>query len=339
MKLKTPEFWYSQGKPDVRALALAPAGMIYGAVSGRIQTCTKGVQATVPVLCVGNITAGGSGKTPAAIMICEMVKELEISRFPVFLSRGYGKKNQITGSLIVDRTIHGAEDAGDEPLLLAKHARVVVDGDRVRGAETARELGADFLIMDDGLQNPRLIKDFVIIVIDGSAGFGNGLVMPAGPLREPAGSGLRKGDLVLIVGEDKTGIVRQIPPELPVAFATLHPESGHPVRKGGRYFAFAGIARPQKFFAMVEDLGGGIAGTREFADHHAYTPEDLSDLRKQAQSANASLITTEKDIVKIRRLREDWIPDYLPVKMRLQEASREKVRDILIGKFGKTKER
>ncbi|HVZ28126.1 MAG TPA: tetraacyldisaccharide 4'-kinase, partial [Rhizomicrobium sp.] len=268
------------------ALLLAPLGSLYGMSVMKKARSASPFRAPVKVICVGNLTAGGSGKTPVAIAIAEHLAAQRKKVF--FLTRGYGGWEQ--GPIIVSS--HSVDDVGDEALLLARTAPTVVARDRAAGAKLAAANGADVIVMDDGHQNFSLAKDLSLVVVDGASGFGNRLMIPAGPLREPVAQGLARADAVIIVGDGA--------PDLqnfsgPVLRAKLEPEkmdlSGKPV------FAFAGIGRPEKFVATLRALGAEIKATQFFPDHHPYTPAEIATLKSSA--GGTMLITTEKDLVRL----------------------------------------
>src|SRR5262249_50540919 len=257
------------------------------------------------VVCVGNLTAGGTGKTPVAIAIAKLL--IARGAKPAFLSRGYGGK--VRGPAFVtpdDRATHVC----DEPSLLATVPPVVISGARAAGARLAEEHGFDTLIMDDGHQNFTLAKDLSLVVVDAEAGFGNRRVLPAGPLREPIGQGLQRADAVIVSGE---GGAPPLPGfKGPMLRATLV-QTGDIALKGRRVVAFAGIGRPEKFFAALRTLGATLAEERSYGDHHIYTQAEMARLKARARAENAMLVTTEKDYVRLTPTeREGIIP--LPVK-------------------------
>ncbi|WP_246161472.1 tetraacyldisaccharide 4'-kinase [Segnochrobactrum spirostomi] len=250
-------------------------------------------RAAVPVVCIGNFVAGGAGKTPTALLIAGIAREL--GRRPVFLSRGYGGRE--AGPLAVDPARHDAADVGDEPLLLAAAAPTVVSRDRPAGAVLASTLG-DLIVMDDGFQNPSLAKDLSIVVVDGGFGIGNGRCIPAGPLRAPLPVQLDRADAVLVIGDPAPALAHLD------AALTAHRTprfAGHLVPRdpahlaGRRVVAFAGIGRPEKFFDSVRKTGAIIAATRPFPDHHAFTEKDAADLLSLCASEAAVPLTTAKD--------------------------------------------
>lgn len=307
--MRPPAFW-GAGPHHPAARCLAPIGAAYGALVAR-RMARPGTRAACPVVCIGNVTLGGAGKTPAAMAVAEILAGL--GRVPGFLSRGYG--GRATGPLRVDPDRHRAAEVGDEPLLLARRALTVVARDRPAGAGLCRSLGADVVVMDDGLQNPTLAKDLALAVVDGAVGLGNGLPVPAGPLRAPLGRHWPfVGGLILIGGGPAGDAVAGAAEVrgLPVHRGRLVPEADD--LTGRRCLAFAGIGRPEKFFATVTEMGAVIAGTRSFPDHHPYRSGDLAALLAAARRLGADLVTTEKDAV---RLPADLLPRVRVVRVRL----------------------
>lgn len=297
--MKEPAFWRTDGGRGSGALAralLSPLGRVYAwAVARRIRR-TEPVDPGAPVICVGNITLGGTGKTPVTQTILRRLEELDCS--PAALSRGYGGSE--AGPLEVSDQ-HTADQVGDEPSLLARNARVWISRDRVEGAHAAVEAGADIIVMDDGHQNPSLLKTLSIVVIDSVAGWGANLVFPAGPLREPVAVGLARADAVIVMTPDADAVpnyarLKLAELEIPVLQAWLEPKEAPP---SGRLLAFAGIGRPQKFFDALEAAGAELTDGIEFADHHPYSQRDLEHLYDHARSHDAQLITTEKDWVRL----------------------------------------
>lgn len=294
MRLKTPSFWYER-TPGLRGTFLAPAAALYNA--GRLvhQAFIKTELPPLPVICVGNLTAGGGGKTPTAASIMNLVENHKTAFNPAFLSRGYG--GRLRGPLRVDPVFHTAADVGDEPLVLARHAPVFVSADRRAGALLAKKSGHDLLIMDDGLQNPSLKKTLSVVVIDGGSGFGNRLSLPAGPLREPLARGLARADAFIMIGEDDYGLQKDIPPGKLLFTARLRPAGT--LDANASYIAFCGLARPDKFRRTLEKMNVRICEWHEYPDHYPYTGDDLAFLDRRAMTAGAHLVTTEKDSVRI----------------------------------------
>lgn len=301
--MRAPAFWWKPA-PDALALMLSPLAAIYGAATAR-RMRRSGARVGAPVICVGNFVAGGAGKTPAAIALARALAEA--GRTPFFLSRGYGAQTRDAAPLLVDAARHSAAKVGDEPLLLARVAPTIVCADRVAGARFAVAAGAGVIVMDDGLQNASLAKDFTIAVADGAVGVGNGLCIPAGPLRAPLDTQWPLVDALIVIGEGEPGerlaaqaMQRDRAPRIGVTRARLCPDKAEASRlRGARALAFAGIGRPEKFFATLRSIGVELAATRAFADHHAYSQAEIEDLRREAERLGAILLTTEKDLVRI----------------------------------------
>jgi tetraacyldisaccharide 4'-kinase len=260
-----------------------------------------GWRAPVPVLCCGNAGVGGAGKTTVALdLIARLQRQ---GARPHALLRGYG--GRVRGPLLVRPGQHDARQVGDEALLLAERAPTWVSADRAAGARAAAEEGADAIVMDDGLQNPGLIKDCSLLVIDGGYGFGNGRLVPAGPLREPVAAAAARCQAAVLIGRDAHGALAMLPP-LPVLRAVLVPEvAGLDFDRD--YLAFAGIGRPEKFFAGLRAAGVTLAGTRAFADHHPYSSAELAALARDAHRAGALLLTTPKDMARLSPSQRDGI--------------------------------
>jgi tetraacyldisaccharide 4'-kinase len=286
-----PEFWRHRG---LAAIALSPLGALVSHLGPLWRARTTPTVVGVPVICVGNLTVGGAGKTPLVIALARALQGL--GRAPHILSRGYG--GRLKGPLRVDPVQHEAQDVGDEPLLLARMAPTWICADRATSARAAVEDGADILLMDDGFQNPGLIKTVSILVIDGGYGFGNGQVMPAGPLREALAGGLARADAAVIIGDDITGIRDAIADRCPIFDARIVPIPDQGIT-GKPVIAFAGIGRPEKFYASLQELGCTLIETRNFADHHPYTPDEIMRLCDLAHALDATLVTTEKDLVRL----------------------------------------
>lgn len=290
--MRAPEFWRHGG---LLPALLSPASAIWRhCAASRIR---RGVpeKAGVPVICIGNVVAGGAGKTPVAMSVAESL--LRQGAKPHFLSRGYG--GTTVSPTRVDPAHHSARDVGDEPLLLARHAPTWVARDRVAGAKTAASAGADAIILDDGFQNPALYKDLSILVVDGGYGFGNGQVMPAGPLREDLNGAIGRADAVAIIGTNSQRIGISISDDKPVLAARFVPRIEDDDLSGTAVLAFAGIGRPQKFFDTLAGMGCNLVATRAFADHHPYTSDEVMQLLEEAAAAGAVAVTTEKDAVRL----------------------------------------
>jgi tetraacyldisaccharide 4'-kinase len=295
--MRLPEFWQAGGGGLSSAL-LAPAAWLYATGAGLRRACATPWLAPVPVACVGNLVAGGAGKTPVTLDLGTRLVEDGMAAH--FLTRGYG--GRIKGPHRVDPVWDQAADVGDEPLLLARAAPTWVACDRAAGARAACASGAAAIVMDDGFQNPGLIQDLSFLVVDGAYGFGNGRLLPAGPLREPIAAGLKRASALVMLGDDKTGMLADItnmpkPPPVLRARAVAGPEAM--VLSGEPMLAFAGIGRPEKFFATLRNLGCPLVDSRAFGDHHPYTLAELDELRERAKTLDAQLLTTTKDWVRI----------------------------------------
>ncbi len=291
--MRAPAFWQRDG---LTARLLAPLGTLYDAAGVLRALVTVPRRAGMPVICVGNATVGGTGKTPVAI---DLARRLRARGLAVhLLTRGYGARAP-REPLRVNPAKHTFADVGDEPLLLARAAPTWVSPDRVAGAEAAVKAGAKVLVMDDGLQNPRLAKDLSLLVVDGGSGFGNGRVLPAGPLREALPRALGRARAVVLMGRDETGERARLPEGLPVLTACLRAAESARYLRGRRVLAFAGIGRPAKFFETLAELGAEVVGTAAFPDHHRYAVAEVQALLRRAEAAQAWPVTTEKDAARL----------------------------------------
>ena len=290
--MREPAFWWR--KAGLAAGLLTPFGKVYGAITAR-RMAEKGAQAEVPVLCVGNFTVGGAGKTPTVMMLARMLADA--GERPFCLSRGYG--GSISGPKLVDPRNDLAIQVGDEALLLAHVAPTVVARDRVAGARFAGAQGASVIVMDDGLQNPSLKKDLRLALVDARRGIGNGCTFPAGPLRAPLAAQLAQIDALLVVGEDAGAndvIMQARARGLQILRGRLTPDpAAAAALKGRNVLAFAGIGDPEKFFATAVGAGIAVKKQRSFPDHYRYTAEDAGELIMQAEHDGLALLTTEKD--------------------------------------------
>jgi tetraacyldisaccharide 4'-kinase len=299
MAVRDPAFWWTP--PDRSGLApfcLAPIAAIYGAVAAA-RMRRPGFRAGAPVICVGNFTLGGAGKTPLAIWLTRMLAETGAT--PALLSRGYG--GRLTGPVRVDPASHSARDVGDEPLLLARAAATIVSHDRVAGAAAAIDAGASTIIMDDGLQNSALAKDLTIAVADGARGVGNGRVFPAGPLRAPLAAQMPHVDALMVIGDGggaRAVIDAASSAGARVFYGRLEPDRAALASLHARKaLAFAGIGNPEKFFATLGEAGIEAPVRRAFPDHHRYGAADAAALIAQADRDDLDLLTTEKDLARI----------------------------------------
>lgn len=323
--IRTPQFWHQP--PGLMAYGLWPLGRLYGAATAwRQSRALEAAHPPCPVICIGNINAGGTGKTPAVIALAEHLKER--GRRVVALSRGYG--GTVAVPTLVDPKTHGAAEVGDEPLLISAFCPVVVARKRVAGLALALAQKPDVILMDDGFQDPSVRKDFSIVVVDAHLGFGNGFCVPAGPLREPLAKGLARADLCLSIGE--AAAQRR--------FAALGPDHAHlrvegeikPLLTGMPWlglpvFAFAGIAHPEKFFTTLRDLGANILGCEALSDHEPLSLPLMKRLAAKARALNAQMVCTEKDAA---RLPAQYQRDVLALPVRLELKDWSKIDEKLI---------
>jgi len=318
--MREPAFWWQLGS----GAALSPLAGIYGAVAA-LRMQSTGRSAGVPVICLGNPTVGGAGKTPAALTVGRLL--LAAHERPFFLSRGYG--GRLIGPVRVDPVVHSAAAVGDEPLLLARLAPTIVARDRLAGAEAARRGGASVIVMDDGFQNPVLAKDLAILLVDGRRGIGNSRVIPAGPLRAPLETQMAHAHAIVVVGPSegaKTVAESARRHGLAIFHGCLEPDPATVAAIGGRsVLAFAGIGDPEKFFATLAEAGVTIAERASFADHHRYTAAEVHALIARADAANLMLLTTEKDLARLSGDPHAGAlaarANALPVRLLVQEAN------------------
>ena len=290
--MRAPRFWRHDG---LAARLLTPLAWSYGLLASARRGLIRPERAECPVICVGNLVTGGAGKTPVALDLGQRL--MARGRHVHYLSRGYG--GSTPGPIRVDPAEHDARWVGDEPLLLAARAPTWVARHRPAGARAAVAAGADVIVMDDGFQNPSLIKDLSLVVIDGAYGFGNGRMLPAGPLREPVADGLARADGVVVMGEGSAwrdglaGFVK------PILHGVLAPAPGAASLSGKAVLAFAGIARPEKFFETLAAMGCRLVGTHGFPDHHSFSADEIMTLVEFANTQGAVAVTTEKDHVRL----------------------------------------
>jgi tetraacyldisaccharide 4'-kinase len=295
MVSEAPPFWWE--KADWRAWSLMPIAAIYGKVAGRRMAKARRAGAPVPVICVGNFTVGGAGKTPTAIALARVAKAM--GHRPGFLSRGYGGSLDVT--TVVDPHHHRAEAVGDEALLLAAESLTVISRRRVEGANRLAAEGADLIIMDDGFQSARLHLDYALVVVDSVRGIGNGHLVPAGPVRAPIREQMRHLSAILKVGngEAADALVRQAARAAKsIHVATLRPRNDTAL-SGRSVLAYAGIADPQKFYRTVQSVGGLIAQSRAFPDHHYFSEDEIKALLEDAERDDLTLVTTAKDAARL----------------------------------------
>lgn len=295
MTRDAPDFWWQA--PGWRSALFWPVARVYGAAARWRLDHGERAESGLPVLCVGNFTVGGGGKTPTALALGRAAIELGLK--PGFLSRGHG--GTVRQALIVDPARHGAGIVGDEPMLLAALATTAVCADRRRGAALLKEAGAEIVIMDDGFQSARLAIDLALLVVDGTRGIGNGRVLPAGPLRAPLLDQIRRADALLLVGSGSGG-------DRAIRMAARAGKPIHEARivarqaerfEGARVHAFAGIADPGKLYRSLEELGATLAATTDFPDHHPLSDEEVAELRASAERDGLVLVTTSKDAARL----------------------------------------
>ncbi|ANK80931.1 MAG: tetraacyldisaccharide 4'-kinase [Rhizobiales bacterium NRL2] len=292
--MKAPHFW-APGGAALPRLALRPLTLPWRAAAWLRRATANPHDPGVPVICVGNLVMGGAGKTPTVRMLADWFRAHGLR--PGVLSRGYGGGLSRRGATLVDASRHSAAEVGDEALLHAAHGPTVVAADRRRGAELlARH--ADVIVMDDGHQNPALVKALSIIVVDTAYGFGNGAVFPAGPLRESVATGLGRANAVIAIGGGSIGERLQRGP-LPVLRGDLIPDRAAEVLAGRKVYAFCGIARPGKFRDTLRGIGAEIAGHRDFPDHHPFRKTEIEAVLKAAAAEKATPVTTAKDAVRL----------------------------------------
>lgn len=326
--MRAPRFWW-EPVPPLPARLLRPASLLYASVASR-RLRRPGEKADLPVICIGNFVAGGAGKTPTAIAVAQILDGA--GENPSFLSRGYG--GRLSGPVEV-RAEHTAADVGDEPVLLAKAARTIVSRDRPAGARLACEVGSTVVVMDDGLQNPSLVKDCTLAVVDGATGIGNGLPLPAGPLRAPLDVQWPLVDAVLVIGPGEPG--RRVAAEAErrgrrVFQGSLEPATADAqALTGRRVLAFAGIGRPGKFFDTLRACGAIVEAAHAFPDHHHYGATELAALRREAQTRGLQAVTTEKDVARLAATEnaEPW-PDLMVLPVRLRIENEAGLRNLLL---------
>jgi tetraacyldisaccharide 4'-kinase len=295
--VRTPAFWSDN---STLSQVLHPISKLYEFINRLRYSFIRPAKFPIPVLCIGNITAGGSGKTPVALHIGRLLKERNAGAF--FLSRGYG--GTLKGPVMVDPKKHSAREVGDEPLLLAQVLPTIISKNRVQGARLALQKGAKLIVMDDGFQNPSIAKTCSILVLDGKIGLGNGRIIPAGPLREAPENAFKRAHAVIIL--NRSTAIPPIPAGIMVLQGKTRLQNAANL-KGKKIFAFCGLAYPHKFYDALHAAGANMAGTSSFADHHLYSDIDMNKLLAQSITQDAALITTHKDAVRVPEKFRDCI--------------------------------
>jgi len=295
--MRAPAFWtirYGRDAAPILRLLLSPLGALYGASVARRIAQAQPEALSIPVISIGNLTAGGTGKTPFSQALRTLLTDLLGGPIGI-VSRGYG--GTLEGPVAVDPSVHGAEDVGDEPLMLAQNGPVFIGRDRAAAGKLTAQHGMKAVILDDGHQNPSLAKTISLVVVDGQTGFGNGHLIPAGPLREKPAIGLARADAVILMGPVSDDTLEDLEGYSgPIFKATLQPK---PIAIEGPVLGFCGIGRPEKFDATLRDLGLNVVDLYPFDDHHRYRPDELARLEADALAAGATLVTTEKDYVRL----------------------------------------
>jgi tetraacyldisaccharide 4'-kinase len=291
--MRAPDFWGGDGS-GLLPLLLSPIASLYGAATAR-RMAKPGWQAPVPVICCGNATAGGAGKTTVALDLGQRLANRGIAVH--FLLRGYG--GRLKGPVRVDPALHDSQAVGDEALLLAAERPAWISADRAAGARAAIAAGAQAIIMDDGLQNPTLEKDLSFLIVDGHFGFGNNRIIPAGPLREPVAAAAARSRAAIIIGEDEADAASLLPPGTRILRARQRPAPEAAMLAGQPVHAFCGIGNPKKFFATLTEIGAVVAGRAPFADHYPFDEGDMREILAEADRLRAIPVTTRKDFVRI----------------------------------------
>lgn len=314
--MRAPGFWRDDG---AAARLLSPLGAVYGGVARR-RLARTAPRASLPAIVVGGLTAGGDGKTPLAIALAQRLHAA--GERPAILTRGYRRRADGPCSFAVDPDRHDADDVGDEALLLARIAPTIVGADRIAGAALARRLGASVVVLDDGFHSRRIAPDLTLVAIDSDYGAGNGRCMPAGPLRAPLDAQLAAADMLVVIGDGARGRDIAARANKPVVAANLVPDpDAVEAIRGMRVVAFAGVARPEKFFNLLEKCGAEAAARLSFDDHRRFTERDYATLSKLRQAHGARLVTTEKDAARMGDRFATLGAETLPVTLAFDDAA------------------
>jgi len=335
--MREPAFWY--GRPSALSALLSPVASIYGWFSAR-RMRRPGERTGIPVICIGNYHLGGAGKTPTTLAIARILSEA--GEKPFVVSRGYG--GELQGPVRVDSN-HRASEVGDEPLMMSAHVPVVVSRNRVEGARLARSQGASVILLDDGFQNPALVKDACLIVIDGKRALGNAKVFPAGPLRAPLHPQLERTDAIVVIGEGRVAddVANAVADRGGLfVHASFQPDAGSlATLKGKSLLAFAGIGDPERFYDTLRGQGLQVVRVKSFSDHHRFTPADLSSLVEEAARSGLTLVTTEKDMARIASAPElvDQAGNIVPFRVSLKIAESDILREFLLERLATARAR
>ena len=308
--MRTPKFWYNE--PNIISSALLPLSKIYALSCSIRNKFINPSSATAPIICIGNLVAGGAGKTLVALSLANVLKDHSVA----FLTRGYG--GSFVGPMKVNYEIHSFNQVGDEALLLSRTAPTWLAHDRVAGARAAISDGAKVIIMDDGFQNLSLKKNYSLVVIEGETGFGNYRLLPSGPLRESVDDGLARTDATIIIGNDKLGVANLIPKSIPRLNASIVPTLEAKVLSGKRVAAIAGIGQPNKFYNTLKGMQCCIVSKHTFSDHHVYKQKEIMNICQKASALDAIVVTTEKDWVRFPSKVKPMVKT-VPVKLEWQD--------------------
>lgn len=318
--MKAPSFWQTK---NIISTLLLPCAAIYYYASKTNYKRIKPTTLPIPVICVGNLTVGGAGKTPVALHIGELLKKKNVRAF--FISRGYGGTQKTP--LRVDPEIHSAIQVGDEPLLLAQVLPTIVGRNKLEAAKLAIEQGAELIVMDDGFQNPALTKDLSLIVVDRRLSFGNERLLPSGPLREKVRSGIKRAGAIVII--NPANFMPTSLPDIPFLLARSQAKPSMLALKDKKIIAFCGIAIPHKFYYMLKTAGAEIVDKISFPDHYRYKQKDLLNLKEKAKENSAILVTTSKDAARMAKDFREEMKDINVAEMELVFENEDKLEALI----------